>query len=82
MMLYLTWLLVLVGFTRRRQLSFDARLLLLTLLIWYAFHIFVHASVRQRVPSDVLAALLALVVWFAPKSQTAAGAEPLPLPGD
>jgi hypothetical protein len=36
---------------------------LLALGLWYAFHILLHASVRQRLPSDVWVAALALSAW-------------------
>jgi hypothetical protein len=47
----------------RPRLSRGEVLLLVTLLLWYAFHVLVHASMRNRLPSDVLCAALALSLW-------------------
>ncbi len=43
--------------------------LLLTLGFWYVFHILINASIRNRLPSDVFCAALALSFWVRPGEQ-------------
>jgi uncharacterized membrane protein len=39
--------------------------------IWYAFHIMINASIRERLPSDVWIAALAIVTWALPTATSA-----------
>jgi hypothetical protein len=54
---------VLVALFKRRLFEDSGRLLLVTLCVWYTFHIAIHASIRQRLPSDILLMTLSLVLW-------------------
>jgi len=47
----------------RRRLTRAEWLLLAALAVWYLFHIAINASVRNRLPSDVWCAALALSLW-------------------
>lgn len=61
-------------FRRRRTLNAAQGMLVLSIVFWYVFHVAVHASVRQRLPSDVtLAVLAASLVWGAQKLHAAPG---------
>jgi hypothetical protein len=52
-----------VGLVRRRPWSMGVCLMVVAVAIWYAFHILVNASIRNRLPSDVWIAALALATW-------------------
>jgi hypothetical protein len=55
-----------VGLIRRRPRSPAVGLLVAALVVWYGFHIMVNASIRNRLPSDVWVAALAMVIWTRP----------------
>jgi hypothetical protein len=65
---------VIAGFLRRRRWEPPALFLVTTLCVWYAFHIAVNASIRNRLPTDAFVFALALWVWARP---TLAHAPPL-----
>ncbi len=60
---YVPWGAILFGFWRGSRLDRGQWVVLLSLLLWYAFHILVHASVRQRLPSDLWVSAFALSIW-------------------
>ena len=60
---YLPFAAVLVASLKGRHFNESSRLLLVAIVVWYAFHVAVHASIRQRIPSDILLAALSLLVW-------------------
>jgi hypothetical protein len=55
-----------VGLIRRRPWTPEAWVLVAALGVWYAFHLMVNASIRNRLPSDVWVAALAIVTWSRP----------------
>jgi len=57
-----------------RKLAAAEWALLLSVLLWYAFHIAIHASIRLRLPSDVWCAALAVSLWV-PRPMTT-GSDP------
>ena len=57
---YLPWAIIGVLIFRGARLTASESLLMTSVLLWYAFHIFMHASIRQRLPSDLWVAALAL----------------------
>jgi len=63
--LYAFWGLFLIALWRGAKMTRGRWVVLMALGLWYAFHIFLHASVRQRLPSDVWVAALALSAWSA-----------------
>jgi len=60
-----------VGLIRRRPRSSGAWVLVAALGIWFAFHIMINASIRNRLPSDVWVAALAIVTWIRPAAKSA-----------
>ncbi len=62
---YVPLALVVAGLLKQRPRDRAAWVLLCSIALWYLFHILVHASVRQRLPSDALVATLAMTLWFA-----------------
>ena len=55
-----------VGLIRRGPFRADVWLMVVALGFWYAFHIMVNASIRQRLPSDIWIAALAIATWTRP----------------
>ncbi len=55
-----------VGLIRRRPWSVGVWLMVVALGVWYTFHIMVNASIRNRLPSDIWIAALAIVTWTRP----------------
>jgi hypothetical protein len=60
-----------VGLIRRRPWSAGVWLMVVALGIWYAFHIMINASIRERLPSDIWIAALAIVTWALPAATSA-----------
>jgi hypothetical protein len=65
---YFPLLAAVVGLIVRRPWGEARRLLVVALVGWYVFHIALHASIRQRIPSDSLVAVLALAGCVRPQS--------------
>ncbi len=61
--LYAPLLAVLAALAARRPVPPAARVLVVAVALWYGFHVLLHASVRQRLPSDAVVAALALTLW-------------------
>ena len=60
-----------VGLIRRRPWSAGVWLMVVALGVWYAFHIMINASIRERLPSDIWIAALAIVTWAPPAATSA-----------
>ncbi len=56
--LYVPWVLLAFALWRRPSLDWKQSTLLLLLVLWFLAHITIHASVRQRLPSDLVGAVL------------------------
>ncbi len=60
---HLPLLLMLIGLIRQFPRDPSIWFLLVAVLIWYLFHVLVNASIRNRLPSDVWVATLAVALW-------------------
>jgi hypothetical protein len=52
-----------VGLVRCRPWSEGAWLMVVAVGVWYAFHIVINVSIRNRLPSDIWVAALAIATW-------------------
>jgi hypothetical protein len=57
---YIPWIVVVVLLTKGARLTRGDAVVMLAVVLWYMFHIFLHASVRQRLPSDLWVTVLAI----------------------
>lgn len=61
--LYVPLVAIVAAIIAGRTSNRAAWVLFATLLLWYGFHTLIHASVRQRLPCDPVAATLAALLW-------------------
>jgi len=61
--LILPWAIIAWLLTKRMSITRGEAVLLISILLWYTFHILMHASIRQRLPSDLWVAMLAVSLW-------------------